>query len=49
MAELRGPGARETVPLAQDTEQGGQSRARQRLRFLELIALLQPRTTACTS
>ena len=49
MAELRGPGARETVPLAQDTEQGGQSRARQLLRFLELIALLQPRTTACTS
>lgn len=48
VAELRGPGARETVPLAQDTEQGGQSRARQPLRFLELITLLQPRTTAWT-
>lgn len=48
MAELRGLGARETVPLAH-TEQGGQSRARQPLRFLELITLLQPRTTAWTS
>lgn len=47
VAELRGLGARETVPLAH-TEQGGQSRARQPLRFLELITLLQPRTTAWT-
>lgn len=49
VAELRGPEVREKVPLAQDTELGRQSRARQRLRFLELIALLQPRTTAWTS